>query len=208
MSDALDYLMKIRPDAMRSYFDFLKSSGNHLEPKTRALISVITKVDNQTETGLKQYLRRALDSGATANEIIDALFAAFPTLGLSKIVWAIDIILKMNLPEFEIENLETQSDWHDVVDTEKINFNAPVFIDLDSKSLMIYRTDSEYLVYDAHCPHKNNILTADGCLGNEISCPFHGWRFNMITGQCIERGNRPLLKYDAREENGRLLVFW
>ena len=208
MSDALDYLMKIRPDAMTSYFDFLKSSGDHLDSKTRALISVITKVDNKTETGFKQYLHRALDNGATANEIIDALFAAFPTLGLSKIVWAVDIILKMNLPEFEVDNLEIQPEWHDVIAASKVNMNDPLFIDFNNKSLIIYRTGNDYQVYDAHCPHKNNRLTGDACVGNEITCPFHGWKFNINTGQCIERGNRSLLKYDAREENGRLFVFW
>jgi len=53
MSDALNYLMKIRPDLMKSYFGFVKQAGEHLDPKTRAIITVITKVDNQTETGLR-----------------------------------------------------------------------------------------------------------------------------------------------------------
>src|SRR3990172_9524265 len=105
MSDALNYLMKVRPEAMQSYFDFVKKSGKHLDKKTRALISVITKVDNQTETGFKQYLSRALQGGATADEIIDALFAAFPILGLSKIIWAIDIIIELDVPEFRPEML-------------------------------------------------------------------------------------------------------
>ena len=86
MSDALNYLMKIRPDEMKAYFKFVKKAGEHLDPKTRAIISVITKVDNQTEVGLKQYLVRAMQVGVTADEIIDSLFAAFPTLGLSKII--------------------------------------------------------------------------------------------------------------------------
>ena len=71
MSDALNYLLKVRPDAMKSYFDFIKKSGTSLDPKTRAIISVITKVDNQTETGLRQYLVRALRAGVSADEIQD-----------------------------------------------------------------------------------------------------------------------------------------
>ena len=49
MSDALSYLAKARPDAVGHYFVFLKNCGKHLDPKTRNLISVITKVDAQTE---------------------------------------------------------------------------------------------------------------------------------------------------------------
>lgn len=115
MSDALNYLLKVRPDAMKSYFDFIKKSGTSLDPKTRAIISVITKVDNQTETGFRQYLVRALRAGVSADEIIDALFAAFPTLGLAKIIWAVDIILAMEIPEFDPELLGQNKEWHDAI---------------------------------------------------------------------------------------------
>lgn len=93
MSKALDYLVKARPDAMGHYFRFLKAAGSALDPKTRSLISVITKVHPQTETGLKQYVKRALKDGATGAEILDALLMAFPALGLTKIVWAVDVLL-------------------------------------------------------------------------------------------------------------------
>ena len=63
MSDALNYLVKARPEAMSQYFGFLKECGKHLDPKTRNLISVITKVDAQTERGFRQYLGRALREG-------------------------------------------------------------------------------------------------------------------------------------------------
>ena len=51
MSDALNYLLKARPDALGHYFAFLKDAGKHLDPKTKNLISVITKVHAQTDRG-------------------------------------------------------------------------------------------------------------------------------------------------------------
>ena len=93
MSDALNYLVKTRGETLGHYFAFLKDCGTHLDPKTRNLISVITKVDAQTERGFRQYLGRALREGCTPMEVLDALLMAFPTLGLAKIVWAVDIIL-------------------------------------------------------------------------------------------------------------------
>ena len=59
MSDALSYLVKARPDAIGHYFEFLKNCGKHLDPKTRNLISVITKVDAQTERGFRQARSRS-----------------------------------------------------------------------------------------------------------------------------------------------------
>ena len=80
MSDALNYLVAARPDAIGPYFKFLKEAGKNLDTRTRDLISVITKVDAQTEGGFRQYLSRALHNGASPNEVIDALLMAFPTL--------------------------------------------------------------------------------------------------------------------------------
>ena len=105
MSDALNYLLKARPEAMGHYFSFLKDAGKHLDPKTRDLISVITKVHAQTERGFRQYLGRALREGCTPMEVLDALLMAFPALGLAKIVWAVDIILDMDIPGFPPEAL-------------------------------------------------------------------------------------------------------
>src|SRR5512137_3096737 len=115
MSDALTYLVKARPEAMQAYFRFLKDAGSRLDPKTRNLISVITKVHAQTENGLRQYLKRALRDGASAEEILDALLMAFPALGLAKIVWAIDVILAMDLPEFRLDAAGIAPAWHDVM---------------------------------------------------------------------------------------------
>ena len=117
MSDALNYLVKARPDAVGHYFAFLKACGTQLDPKTRDLISVISKVHSQTERGLRQYLGRALREGCTPAEVLDALLMAFPILGLAKIVWAVDIILAMDLPEFQPGALGAAGEWHDVLAT-------------------------------------------------------------------------------------------
>lgn len=75
---------------------------------------MIAKVHAQTENGFKQYLTRALREGASADEILDALPTAFPVLGLAKIVWATDILLAMDIPEFRPALLGAPAQWHDV----------------------------------------------------------------------------------------------
>ena len=60
MSKGLKYLIESRPEAMEAYFSFLRANGDSLDPRTRTLISIITKVANQTEVGLRQYAKRLL----------------------------------------------------------------------------------------------------------------------------------------------------
>ena len=204
MSDALSYLQKVRPEAMQAYFSFLREAGKSLDPKTRALISVITKVDKQTEAGFRQYLRRALREGATANEVLDALLMAFPTLGLTKILWAVDQVQKLDLPEFRI----TQSAWHDVAATADIPVRGTLRLECDGRGLFLHTGTNGMRVYDSHCPHKSTVIPASGVDGGALTCPKHGWRFDLETGQCTSGGDRPLAELEHKIEDGRIWVCW
>ena len=208
MSDALDYLLKVRPEAMKAYFEFVRASGRHLDEKTRAIIAVITKVDNQTEAGFRQYLNRALRAGVTADEMLDALLAAFPTLGLSKIVWAMDILLEMDIPEFRPENLGRGTGWHDVIADQDLRDATVTHTGCDGRELFIYREGAEICVYDSRCPHQATQIPGDALAGCTLTCPRHGWKFDLQSGDCIERGDRPLTRFEHKVENGRLLVRW
>ena len=207
MSDALNYLVKARPDAMGSYFKFLKDAGTRLDPKTRNLISVITKVHSQTEGGLKQYLKRALRDGATGEEIIDALLMAFPALGLAKIVWATDIILKMNLPEFNLDG-PAEANWHDLGKTRQVKVGETVRLDCDGRSVFVYRGKKEFKVYDSLCPHQTTNIPHLALKGNTLTCPKHKWKFDITTGGCTDKGDAPMKQFECKVEDGKLFARW
>jgi nitrite reductase/ring-hydroxylating ferredoxin subunit/alkylhydroperoxidase/carboxymuconolactone decarboxylase family protein YurZ len=190
MSDALAYLVKARPDAVGHYFAFLKACGTHLDPKTRNLISVITKVDSQTERGFKQYLGRALREGCTPMEVLDALLMAFPTLGLAKIVWAVDIILAMNLPGFD-------------------PVGEVIRLEVAGRGLFVYRAETrEWRVYDSRCPHQSTDIPDLALKGKTLTCPKHDWAFDVHSGDCIKKGNSPLKLWPSKIVKGRLLAQW
>ena len=209
MSDALGYLIKSRPEAMKAYFSFLKEAGKHLDPKTRSLISVITKVDSQTEKGFRQYLPRALRDGATPNEILDAILMAFPTLGLAKIIWAMDILIDMDIPEFRLEHLGVEADWHDLIDLADVKDRDITYVeDCDGRSIFIYRSGDDYNVYDSRCPHQVTNIPHLALSGTRLTCPKHLWAFDVTTGECVDKGTRPLNQFESRIENGRLQARW
>ncbi|MDO8904986.1 Rieske 2Fe-2S domain-containing protein [Hydrogenophaga sp.] len=208
MSDALNYLLKARPDALSHYFAFLKDAGKHLDPKTRNLISVITKVDAQTERGFKQYLGRALREGSTPMEVLDALLMAFPTLGLAKIIWAVDIILEMDLPGFQPEALTRLAQWHDVMACAEVPDGTVVRTECDGRGLFIYRDQQSYQVFDSRCPHQNTDISELALKNNILTCPKHQWEFDAHSGACIKNGNSPLKRFESRVDNNRLLAYW
>ena len=227
MSDALNYLLAARPEAMTHYFAFLKDAGKHLDLKTRNLISVITKVDAQTEPGFKQYLKRALKDGCSPVEVIDALLMAFPTLGLTKIIWATNIILSMNLPGFDVDAMKAQlagdpvkaeSDastdetnvavWRDVLTTAALADGQTTRVDSHGRGLFISREGDTFAVFDSHCTHQRTDIPLSALDDCTLTCPKHQWTFDVKTGACLKAGGSPLQQYPAKVVGGRVMVQW
>ena len=209
MSDALKALVQARPEAMGHYFAFLKDCGTRLDPKTRNLISVITKVHAQTERGLRQYLTRALREGCSGEEVLDALLMAFPALGLAKIVWATEVILAMGLPEFAfLSGAAAAPGWHDLLAAEAVPAGQTRRVEAAGRAVFVHHGPQGWRVFDSRCPHQATDIPQLALEGDTLTCPRHGWRFDVRSGACTAHGDRPLREWDCRLQEGRLQAYW
>jgi nitrite reductase/ring-hydroxylating ferredoxin subunit/alkylhydroperoxidase/carboxymuconolactone decarboxylase family protein YurZ len=215
MSDALAFLVKARPEAMGHYLAFLKDCGTRLDPKTRCLISVITKVHAQTERGLKQYVKRALREGCSIEEVLDALLMAFPALGLSRIVWAVDLLLAMDLPEMKAlvapppaPAEQAAPRWHDLMAAADLKAGQVARVDCDGRSVFVQRSGRSIKAYDSRCPHQDTDIPHLALQGSMLTCPKHGWMFDLRTGQGVQPDTRPLTEWPAKVQAGRVLARW
>ncbi len=224
MSTALAYLVKARPDAMGHYLAFLKDCGSRLDPKTRDLISVITKVHAQTERGFRQYYRRALREGISGEEVLDALLMAFPALGLSKILWAVDLMLDMGLaPSLPATDGAAAApaavaapaagpppnnpQWHDLIATTELADGQPQRVDVGGRAVFVLRQGRRYRVYDSLCPHQATAIPPLSLQGLTLTCPKHGWTFSLGDGRCTAVGDTPLRQWPSKVVKGRLQAY-
>lgn len=70
----------------------------------------------------------------------------------------------------------------------------------------VYNLNGEFVALDGICPHQGGPL-GKGCLTGEIvTCPWHGWQFNVRSGQHLL--NRTLVQpsFPVRVENGEVLI--
>lgn len=72
----------------------------------------------------------------------------------------------------------------DLGDVETLSSKLPLTIDLEGKAINIVEIDGTLHAYSAECPHMLAPLTEvsvdkEGC----ITCPWHGYRFDIRTGQ-------------------------
>ncbi len=209
MSRALDYLLQTRPAAMGAYFEFLKDAGSRLDPKTRALISVISKVAVQTEKGLVQYTRKALAAGASADEILDALMMAFPALGLSRIVWAVEVLLEAGVEGFAPPAARVDDDESlEAIELDQLPDGQIVKRHRTGRSLLLYRSGDVVRAFKAYCSHQGMELMDSGIDGHTITCAQHGWRFSMPNGSCARGAGWDLDELDVTIVDGMVTVKW
>ena len=133
---------------------------------------------------------------------------AFPVLGLAKIVWATDILLDMDIPEFRPENLDAKPEWHNVAALDEAAEGEVSFFDAGGRHLFVYRKADLIKVYDSRCPHQVTDIPHLALDGHKLTCPKHHWAFDVETGKCVAVGDRPLRLFEHKVDNGRLLAYW
>lgn len=71
----------------------------------------------------------------------------------------------------------------------------------------IFRTaDDQVFALDDRCPHKGGPLSEGIVHGSQVTCPLHGWVFDMATGLAQGADEGKVRTYPARTEGGRVLV--
>lgn len=70
----------------------------------------------------------------------------------------------------------------------------------------IWNLGGEIYCLDDVCPHRGASLGAGSLEGTEVVCPLHGWAFNVSTGTCVLRPDRPAGTYPARVVDGRIEI--
>ncbi len=220
-STGLGYLRQVRPEAMEHLLKFFAESARNLDPKTRFLISIVTKVVNFSPRGLEQYVRRAMAEGASANEVIDAILCSYPCAGLTRVVDAIDVVLDLGIDAFDVDAVngalrgalppgdpsEASPQWCNVGRADEVPADGGLRVQKGVFDLALFRLDDAFVAIDNVCPHlKGGSLAAGHVDEGVVSCPFHGWRFDLNSGRCLSREGARVRTYDVREIGGELEV--
>lgn len=86
------------PDVWRAY-DQLGAAVHHagpLDEKTRELVKLGIAIGNQTEGAVHSHTHKALDVGATSDEIKQVVLLSMPTIGfpnmMAALTWVDDIL--------------------------------------------------------------------------------------------------------------------
>ncbi|MEO8383555.1 MAG: Rieske 2Fe-2S domain-containing protein [Acidobacteriota bacterium] len=74
------------------------------------------------------------------------------------------------------------------------------------RTIALYHTASGFFATDNTCPHRGGPLAQGDLMGNEITCPWHLWSFDVVTGLCAGNPEISVATHEVRVDGQRILV--
>ena len=74
------------------------------------------------------------------------------------------------------------------------------------RMVAIANVDGSYHAIDGLCPHQGGPLGTGTLCGTTLTCPWHGWQFDVVTGRHRVSATVRQAVHEVREEAGRLFV--
>jgi nitrite reductase (NADH) small subunit len=74
------------------------------------------------------------------------------------------------------------------------------------KELALFNVGGEFRAVENFCPHRGAPLAEGDPSGHTIECAWHGWRFDLRTGACLNNPSEPVETYEVVVEDGWIKI--
>ncbi|MDB5805600.1 MAG: ferredoxin, 2Fe-2S [Betaproteobacteria bacterium] len=103
------------------------------------------------------------------------------------------------------ETTENPGGWKQVVLLSQLQPGMQC-VQVDRRKVVIAKVGEEIFAYSNLCPHSGGPMNRGELNDAVVTCPLHGWRFDLKKEGAETHGYRPLKTYPTREESGNLLI--
>ena len=88
----------------------------------------------------------------------------------------------------------------------RAQLQTPVTVKVGSRQIVVREVAGELVAYPALCPHQRGPLDQVTVEQGTVTCPWHGYRFDIRTGECLSGQSCRLSVATLREEQDRLIL--
>lgn len=98
------------------------------------------------------------------------------------------------------------SNWIEVAAASELVDDAAIEVVVGQLILALFRSGGELYALDGMCAHQGGPIAEGHVDAGCVTCPWHGWQYELATG--IQTINRQPLQsvYEVRERDGRIEV--
>ncbi len=74
------------------------------------------------------------------------------------------------------------------------------------RAVAVFRVGGRLHAMDGTCAHRGGPLGEGMLQGSVVTCPWHGWRYEVDTGKCLVDPGKARARFPVREEGGAIVV--
>ncbi|MFK8112975.1 MAG: Rieske (2Fe-2S) protein [Rubripirellula sp.] len=99
-----------------------------------------------------------------------------------------------------------QESWTEIALSEQVGDGDAIEVVIGGQILAVFRDQGELFVIDGMCAHQGGPLAQGNVEHGCVTCPWHGWQYELATGiQTINK--QPLQRtFPVREADGKIEV--
>jgi nitrite reductase/ring-hydroxylating ferredoxin subunit len=79
--------------------------------------------------------------------------------------------------------------------------------EVNGKTIAVFNVEGTYYAIDNTCVHRGGPLGEGEVEGQVVTCPWHGWQFNVTTGACVNNPSARVDSYQVKVEGADIKVF-
>jgi nitrite reductase/ring-hydroxylating ferredoxin subunit len=101
---------------------------------------------------------------------------------------------------------ESMAEFVRVAGTSDVKPGQGVTAEVNGRTLAVFNVDGTYHVIDNTCPHRGGPLGDGEVEGSIVTCPWHGWQFDMTTGACTRNPSATVEVFQVKVEGTDIKV--
>lgn len=79
-------------------------------------------------------------------------------------------------------------------------------VEANGKAIAVFNVEGTIYATDNTCPHRGGPLGEGELEGKVVTCPWHGWRWDVTTGASPVNPNAKVACYPCKVEGDQILV--
>ncbi|MCH8946895.1 MAG: non-heme iron oxygenase ferredoxin subunit [Acidobacteria bacterium] len=93
-----------------------------------------------------------------------------------------------------------------VANTGDVPEGHGIVVEAAGHDVALFHVDGKYFAIDGTCTHKGGPLAEGELNGNVVTCPWHGWKFNVATGEAVFNEQIKVQTYEVKVEGEDITV--
>lgn len=98
------------------------------------------------------------------------------------------------------------AEYKKVITKSEIQPGKGKVITVDEKEIAVFNVNGAFYAIENTCLHQGGPLGDGDLSGSSVSCPWHGWEYDVTNGQCLDRSTVKVKSYPVKIEGEDILL--